>query len=223
MSETQAISAKKSQNAVKKQKHIIESALNVFSVYGLQGASMEQIADEAGISKSNLFYYFQGKDDLYIAVLSHVLTEWLLPLNQLSKEQGPQQALGHYIEIKYQLAKKMPQASRLYALEMMQGAPYLSHILKTSLKQLIQQKTSIIQAWIQEGKLKPVSPLHLIIHIWAVTQHYSDFSIQTQAISGKNLSNKSFYQDALTTSKQLLLESLLPTEAQNITEKKDSL
>ncbi|WP_343596685.1 TetR family transcriptional regulator C-terminal domain-containing protein [Acinetobacter sp.] len=223
MPETQTISSKKSPNAVKKQKHIIESALNVFSVYGLQGASMEQIAEEAGISKSNLFYYFQGKDDLYIAVLSYVLTEWLLPLNRLSTDQNPQQALGDYIEIKYRLAKKMPQASRLYALEMMQGAPYVSHILKTSLKQLVQQKTDIIQTWIEQGKLKPVSPLHLIIHIWAVTQHYSDFSIQTQAISGKSLNNKSFYHDALATTKQLLLESLIPFGTTEMIEKKDSL
>lgn len=81
---------------------------------------MEQIADVAGISKSNLFYYFAGKDDLYVAVLSQVLTAWLMPLNQMENQQDPAQALGNYIEAKFQLAKDSPQASRLYALEMMQ-------------------------------------------------------------------------------------------------------
>ncbi|MFT4020965.1 MAG: TetR family transcriptional regulator C-terminal domain-containing protein [Acinetobacter sp.] len=214
MSAPSASTAKKGKNAIKKQQHIIESALKVFSIYGLQGASMEQIAEEADISKSNLFYYFKGKDDLYIAVLSHVLTAWLMPLNRLSKDQDPAQALGDYIEIKYELSRKSPEASRLYALEMIQGAPYLSHILKSSLKHLVQQKVAVIQSWIQQGQLKSVSPVHLIIHIWAVTQHYSDFAVQTQAISGKTLKNKAFYQDAVQTSKQLLLNSLIiPTES----------
>ena len=204
-------SVKKTRNAQQKQQLILQAALEVFSTYGLQGASMEQIAETSGISKSNLFYYFAGKDDLYVAVLSQVLTAWLLPLNQLEKEQDPAQALGNYLDVKFQLAKDSPQASRLYALEMMQGAPYISTILKGSLKKLVQQKTAVINDWIEQGRLKPVSALHLIIHIWAVTQHYSDFTVQTQAISGKTLKNKSFYQEALATSKQLLIESLIPT------------
>ena len=209
------ISVKKSRNAQQKQQLILQAALDVFSTYGLQGASMEQIADVAGISKSNLFYYFAGKDDLYVAVLSQVLTAWLMPLNQMEKQQDPAQVLGNYIEAKFQLAKDSPQASRLYALEMMQGAPHISTILKSSLKKLIQQKTVVINDRIEQGRLKPVSALHLIIHIWAVTQHYSDFAVQTQAISGKTLKNKNFYQEALATSKQLLIESLIPAAAEN--------
>ncbi|GAA5013637.1 TetR/AcrR family transcriptional regulator [Acinetobacter puyangensis] len=193
----------------KKQQLIIQAALKVFSLYGLTGASMEQISQEADMSKSNLFYYFDSKDELYTAVLSHVLTEWLAPLNDIQLEQEPAQALSHYIDVKYQLSKKMPEASKLYALEIIQGAPHLTKILKGPLKALVKEKVAVIDAWIAAGKLKPISAMHLIFHIWAVTQHYSDFATQVEAVSGKSLSNKVFAQDAKATTLQLLVESLV--------------
>ena len=195
-----------------KEVKIIQSALNVFSTYGFQGASIEQIANETGISKSNLFYYFSSKEELYIEVLSQVLEEWLKPLKDFTLEQQPAEAIGNYIDVKFLLSKKKPEASRLYAFEMMQGAPYLLPLLKGPLKKLVKEKTEIIDLWIEKGQLKPVSALHLIFHIWAVSQHYSDFAVQCQAITGKTLTNKVFYQDALTTCRQLILESLIPDE-----------
>ncbi|SDB82704.1 TetR family transcriptional regulator C-terminal domain-containing protein [Acinetobacter boissieri] len=192
-----------------KEQHIVVSALSVFSQYGLQGASMEKIAEVAGVSKSNLFYYFKNKEHLYIEVLSYVLTEWLEPLNYFSEQSDPRQVLESYIELKYEMSKKNPQASRLYALEMIQGSPYLMHVLKTALKPLVMKKVQIIEYWITQKKIKPVSPIHLIFHIWAVTQHYADFATQVQAVTGKTLSNKAFKQEAIATTKQLLLDSIL--------------
>lgn len=202
-----------------KEVKIIQSALNVFSTYGFQGASIEQIATESGISKSNLFYYFSNKEELYVEVLSQVLEEWLKPLKEFAVEQEPAEAIGNYIDIKFKLSKKKPEASRLFAFEMMQGAPYLLPLLKGPLKRLVKEKVEIIDQWIVMGKLKPIAGIHLIMHIWAVTQHYSDFAVQCQAISGKNLSNKAFYQEALGTCRQLLLESLIPEEYKYTLEK----
>lgn len=201
---------KKLDQAASKEQHIIISALSVFSQYGLQGASMEKIADAAGVSKSNLFYYFKNKEHLYIEVLSYVLTEWLEPLNYFSEQSDPQQVLESYIDLKYEMSMKNPQASRLYALEMIQGSPYLMTVLKKSLKPLVLKKAQIIDYWIAQGKIKPVSAIHLIFHIWAVTQHYADFATQVQAVTGKTLSNKAFKQDAIETTKQLLIASILP-------------
>lgn len=202
-----------------KEVKIIQSALNVFSTYGFQGTSIEQIANESGISKSNLFYYFASKEELYVEVLSQVLEEWLKPLKEFTVELEPAEAIGNYIDIKFMLSKKKPEASRLFAFEMMQGAPYLLPLLKGPLKKLVKEKTEIIDQWIALGKLKPISGVHLIMHIWAVSQHYSDFAVQCQAITGKTLSNKVFYQEAITTCRQLLLDSLLPEHAKIETQK----
>lgn len=165
------------------------------------------------MSKSNIFYYFSSKEDLYIAVLSHVLTEWLVPFKSLSAEQDPIHALSEYIEVKFQLSKKLPEASRLYALEVMQGAPHLKAILKGSLKKLVHEKAEVIEQWIAEGKLLAIDPFHLIFSIWAVTQHYADFAVQVEAITGKTLNNKVFFAHSVANAKQLFLSGILPHQA----------
>ncbi|MGO2340190.1 MAG: TetR family transcriptional regulator C-terminal domain-containing protein [Psychrobacter sp.] len=198
-----------SAKVLKKKEHIINAALIVFSQKGLNGARMEEIAEEAHISKSNIFYYFQSKDVLYVAVLERVLSKWLSPLDEMNINQDPRDALKTYIEEKYKVSKKSPAASRLYALEIMQGAPHLMPVLKGPLKSLVREKVAVIDGWIAENKIKSVSAIHLIFHIWAVTQHYSDFSTQTEAVSHHSLRNKKFANDALNTSIQLLVDSLV--------------
>ena len=195
---------------LKKKAHIIEAALIIFSQEGLNGARMEQIADEADISKSNIFYYFKNKDELYVAVLETVLSKWLSPLSDIDGDQDPKAALTTYIEEKYKISKKSPAASRLYALEIMQGAPHLMAVLKGPLRHLVREKVAVIEGWIDDGKIKSVSAIHLIFHIWAVTQHYSDFSTQVEAVCGHSLRNKKFANNALDTSIQLLVDSLIP-------------
>ena len=198
-----------SAKVLKKKEHIINAALIVFSQKGLNGARMEEIAEEAHISKSNIFYYFKSKEVLYVAVLERVLSNWLSPLDRMNINQDPRNALKTYIEEKYKVSKKSPAASRLYALEIMQGAPHLMPVLKGPLKSLVKEKVAVIDGWIAENKIKPVSAIHLIFHIWAITQHYSDFSTQTEAVSNHSLRNKKFANDALNTSIQLLVDSLV--------------
>ena len=198
-----------SAKVLKKKEHIINAALIVFSQKGLNGARMEEIAEEAHISKSNIFYYFKSKEVLYVAVLERVLSNWLSPLDRMNINQDPRNALKTYIEEKYKVSKKSPAASRLYALEIMQGAPHLMPVLRGPLKSLVKEKVAVIDGWIAENKIKPVSAIHLIFHIWAITQHYSDFSTQTEAVSNHSLRNKKFANDALNTSIQLLVDSLV--------------
>ena len=52
-----------------KQELILEAALDVFSSHGFRGATIDQIADRAGLSKPNLLYYFRSKDEIYKALM----------------------------------------------------------------------------------------------------------------------------------------------------------
>lgn len=198
----------------KSRKHdqIIRAALNVFSLYGLNGASMDQIALEAEMSKSNIFYYFSGKEELYEHVLQCVITEWLAPLSGITVDRDPQEALAEYIETKLYFSKKMPEASRVFAMEVIQGAPYLKPLIKGQLKKIVKEKLIVIDQWIAEGKLSAVSGLHLIFSIWSITQHYADFAAQIEGLTGKTLSNKVFYADTVATIQHILLNGVLPRE-----------
>jgi TetR/AcrR family transcriptional regulator len=167
---------------LKNEERILDAAQEVFATYGYQGATIDEVAKRAGISKPNLHYYFKRKRDLYLAVLRRTLEIWLVPLRELDPAGDPSVEIGNYIEQKVQLSRRYPAASRVFANEIMQGAPFLKGYLQTHLREIVQRKTAVIQHWIDQGKLAPIDPYHLIFLIWAATQHYADFVPQIKAV-----------------------------------------
>lgn len=163
---------------------ILDAALEVFSAYGYRGGTIDQIAARCGLSKPNLLYYFRRKDDIYEAVLERTLGDWLEPLRQLDATADPVTELTRYISAKLDMTFGNPAASRLFANEVLHGAPHIGPFLKGPLKELVEAKALVIRRWVAEGKLRPVEPTHFIFAIWAVTQHYADFAAQVEAIAG---------------------------------------
>ena len=163
---------------------ILKAALEVFSTYGYRGTTVDQIADKAGLSKPNLLYYFKRKEDIYVAVLEHTLDEWLNPLRMLDVNSDPITELTRYIYEKLDMSFANPSSSRLFANEILHGAPHIQKFLKGPLRELVEEKVKVIRQWIATGKIKPVDPPHFIFAIWAVTQHYADFSAQVDAVLG---------------------------------------
>jgi TetR/AcrR family transcriptional regulator len=175
---------------------ILDAALSVFAAYGLRGSRLEQIADTAGLSKTNLLYYVKSKEELYLQVLSRTLELWLEPLKAFDASSNPRQAVTGYIVRKLELSRDMPEASRLFAYEIMQGAPMLGRLLREDLKSTVDSKVALMQSWIDEGEMTKTDPLHLIFMIWATTQHYADFATQTWAVAGTELSDEVFFHEA---------------------------
>ncbi len=163
---------------------ILKAALEVFSTYGYRGTTVDQIATRAGLSKPNLLYYFKRKEDIYVAVLEYTLDEWLKPLRMLDLNGDPITELTRYIYEKLDMSFANPSSSRLFANEILHGAPHIQKFLKGPLRELVEEKVKIIRQWIAAGKIKPVDPPHFIFAIWAVTQHYADFSTQVDAVLG---------------------------------------
>ncbi|MDD7908724.1 MULTISPECIES: TetR family transcriptional regulator C-terminal domain-containing protein [Pseudovibrio] len=188
---------------------IIEAALQTFSRSGFHGATLDEVAEAAGMSKSNMLYYYRSKKELYEAVMEHILEGWLEPLERLHKDDDPEEALGSYIEEKLQLSIDHPEASRLFANEVLQGAGVVGDVLKGSLKKLVDEKAAVLRAWMRAGKMRTLDPYHVIFMVWATTQHYSDFDVQIKAITGKGLANNSFAREAKRTLKTVLLNGLL--------------
>ena len=167
---------------LKNEGRILDAAQEVFATYGYHGATIDEVANRAGISKPNLHYYFKRKRDLYLAVLRRTLEIWLVPLRELDRTGDPAEEIGNYIAQKVQLSRRFPAASRVFANEIVQGAPFLKGYLQTNLREVVERKAAVIQHWIDEGKLAPIDPYHLIFLIWAATQHYADFAPQVKAV-----------------------------------------
>lgn len=189
---------------------ILKAALAVFARQGLDGTSVEAIAQAAGISKANLLYYHPSKEALYVAVLEQGLSAWLAPLSRFTEGDDPADAIAALIDAKLAMSRDHPEISRLFALEMLRGAPLLKPVLAGPLKAVFDAKCSVIGAWIAAGKLGRVDPPHLIFAIWALTQHYADFAVQVRALAGKSLSDKAFMDETRAALTALVLDGVRP-------------
>ena len=165
---------------------ILGAGERVFARAGFNGATMAAIADEAGLPKANLHYYFGSKLDLYRAVLARTLHDWLVPLDGLTPEADPREALKHYIRAKMAMSAQRPDASRVFANELLHGADVVGELMRTELRNTVRKKAAVIDGWIAAQRMAPVDSTHLFFTIWAATQTYADFDQQVRAVLGRD-------------------------------------
>jgi TetR/AcrR family transcriptional regulator len=191
-----------------KEEQILEAALDVFSKHGFRGATIDQIAEVAGMSKPNLLYYFRTKEAMHTALIERVLDTWLDPLRALDAEGDPEAEIRSYIRRKLEMARDFPRESRLFANEILRGAPLIEDELKGPLKQLVDEKAEVIRAWVKDGKIAECDPYHLIFAIWSTTQHYADFDVQVRAVLGQEKAGEERFEDAARFLEQLFTRGL---------------
>lgn len=163
---------------------ILNGALEAFSANGLRGATIDQIARAAGLSKPNVLYYFGSKDEIHKALLTTLLEMWLSPMRQIDPKGEPLTEVLRYVQAKLAMSQDYPRESRLFAHEILQGAPHLTEILGGDLRQIVDRTVVVLEGWMDRGLLARVEPRHLIFSIWSMTQHYADFETQVRAVLG---------------------------------------
>lgn len=163
---------------------ILEGALTVFAENGFRGTTIDQIATESGLSKPNVLYYFSSKDEIHKALLTKLLDMWLAPLESINPEGEPLQEVLDYVSAKLRMSREYPRESRLFAYEILRGAPHLTEILGGRLRNSVEDVVAIFRQWMEAGQLRQVEPHHLIFSIWSMTQHYADFDVQVRAVLG---------------------------------------
>lgn len=173
---------KKTRIQQRREKLVLDCALDVFASYGFHGATIDQIAAKADLSKPNVLYYFKSKEDIYLTLLQRTLEGWLDPFIAIKVEDDPMTVLTAYVNSKMDMSFENPLPSRLFAIEMLNGAPQMKDAMRTSLRAIVDEKAAILQTWMDQGKLKQVDPHHLIFSIWSVTQHYADFAVQIECL-----------------------------------------
>ncbi|MDP3526731.1 MAG: TetR family transcriptional regulator C-terminal domain-containing protein, partial [Hoeflea sp.] len=198
---------------IEKRELILEAALEIFSQHGFRGATIDQIAEAAGMSKPNLLYYFKSKDDIHRTLIQRLLDTWLAPLREIDDVGDPVTELRSYIRRKLEMARDFPRESRLFANEMLQGAPRIKRLLQSELKPLVDEKAEVLKGWMKAGRINPVDPRHLIFSIWSTTQHYADFDVQVQVILGPDRGADGRFEDAARYLETLFLDGLRPKNA----------
>ncbi len=175
--------ARRSRIQQRNRKRILEAALDIFSQYGFRGATLDQIAEAAGLSKPNILYYFSGKEAIHVTLLNDLMDAWLAPMREIDPAGEPLEEILRYVHRKLEMSREFPRESRLFANEILQGAPRIGPHLTSVLKPLVDETAALIGRWIDAGRLARVDPYHLIFSIWATTQHYADFDAQVQVLA----------------------------------------
>lgn len=163
---------------------ILEAAEKVFSEAGFGGATMQLIADVAGLPKANLHYYFPTKESLYRLVVQRIFNVWLIAADSFETASGPAEGIGNYIDAKLEISRLHPAGSRVWANEVMHRAPVIQDYLESTLVDWTDSRIAVIEGWIDAGLMDPIDPRHLLYMIWATTQHYADFGHQIETLNG---------------------------------------
>lgn len=170
-------------NRIETLSKILAAAEQEFGLHGYSGASLQSIADQAGLPKANIVYYFQSKENLYKKVLNNIITGWNDVFAKATVDDEPASVLDQFIRTKLEYSFAKGRSSRIFAMEVLGGAHHISEYLKEELSPWFESRIRLINSWIEAGKMRPVDPASLIYMIWATTQHYADFEAQIQALN----------------------------------------
>ena len=176
-------SMSKKDRRLESERMIMMAAEKVFSEAGFGGATMQLIADVAGLPKANLHYYFPTKEALYRRVVQDIFQVWLKAAEIFDQASGPVEGIGAYIDAKMEISRRHPAGSKVWASEVMHGAPVIQDYLENTLEQWTNSRISVIQSWIDRGLMAPIDPRHLLYMVWATTQHYADFGHQIETLN----------------------------------------
>lgn len=184
---------------------ILQAAEKVFAEKGYAGTSMGDIAEQAELPRSNLHYYFSTKDELYQAVLRDLLEVWKQDAQCFERFDDPRVVLTSYIRAKMGHSRSRPLGSKVWAEEILHGAPLLGVSLDDDLVPWAQMKEAKIRRWVDDQRILPVEPSALLYMIWAATQHYADFGYQVTLLNGgEPLSDQAFERAVQTVTSVIL-------------------
>ncbi|MNP17246.1 HTH-type transcriptional regulator RutR [compost metagenome] len=162
---------------------ILLAAEQVFAEKGYRGTSMGDIAAKVELPRTNLHYYFSTKSELYQAVLLGLLDVWKQDAACFEMYDDPRVVLSSYIRAKMNHSRTRPYGSKVWANEIIHGAPGLGQKLDESLYGWAKMKEAKIRQWVEAKRILAVEPSSLLYMIWASTQHYADFSHQVNLLN----------------------------------------
>ena len=190
------------------EKLILSAAEKVFAEAGFGGATMQLSADVAGLPKANLHYYFPTKESLYRQVVQNIFQIWLQAADIFDAADGPAEGIGAYIDAKMEISRRHPEGSKVWASEVMHGAPVIQDYLETTLMEWTEGRAAIIRRWTEEGRMDPIDPDHLLYMLWATTQHYADFGHQIETLNGGAPLSDTQWDAAKASVKQIILRGI---------------
>ena len=191
---------------LKNQQAILAAAAEEVALHGFKGTSMNSIALRVGLPKANLHYYFSSKEGLYVEVMRNILDLWDSAFSNLRAEDDPASALAAYISAKMEFSRRQPQASKIFAMEVISGGECMTEHFSHNYQEWFRGRVAVFQAWIDQGKMDPIDPMHLIFLLWGSSQYYADHSSSICRVSGRSRQTKEDFAKATANLTRIILK-----------------
>jgi TetR/AcrR family transcriptional regulator len=151
------------------EQRILAASRKVFVRDGMAGARMQDIADEAGINKALLHYYFKNKEKLFETIFKEATLEFLPRMNAIFEADVP-------------LFEKIETFCREYISQVMK-TPYIPIFLLSELNKQPDQflkkmwgkqapkmhkMAEQVQMEVQNGNIKPIHPMSLVLNMFGM-------------------------------------------------------
>jgi TetR/AcrR family transcriptional regulator len=170
---------------------ILQAAAREFAEHGIAGARTDAIAQEAGVNKALLYYYFKDKETLYAAVLDDAFSGLKATVFRvLDSEMPPREKMLAYAGAYFDFVASNRMYPRLMQREMMRAregqSEHIDKIIKNYIRPIFVRVRGLIQKGIAEGEFRPVDPAHFIPSIVAMIVFYFSSAPMMQKIVGFN-------------------------------------
>lgn len=192
---------------------IIKAGVEIFARKGFDGTRIIEIAEQSGLPKANVYYYFSSKEEIYTAIIAHLIASWDDALKHITADREPSDAFRAYIRAKLEYTRKNIAESRLFASEIIQGARFLKKKDRQHMQKVTDERVKVIEGWIAAGKMVPVDARHLFIMLWAATQFYADFEPLACDALGRSRLKAEDYDDAAKTITETVLRGIIIRQA----------
>jgi AcrR family transcriptional regulator len=145
---------------------ILNAARKVFLTKGLAAARMQEIADEAGINKALLHYYFRSKEKLFDRIFSEVIEKIAAGLQSIFKREMVLLDRLHAIVDVYIDVLLENRYLPLFVLNELNHHPErFSVLVKKHIAKHLRKFLTEIQQEVDAGKINPIHPLHLLLNV----------------------------------------------------------
>lgn len=150
---------------------ILQAARNVFIKKGMYGARMQDIADEAGINKALLHYYFENKEKLFEKVFEEAAAHLFPKVNAvLNSDDDLYTKIERFCDEYISVVIENPYLPLFVMNEVNQDPVYfMKKVWGVKNKPNPAKFLKQIEEEVQKGNIKPVSPLQLMMNLLSMT------------------------------------------------------
>ena len=149
------------------EEQIKAAAKKIFVKKGFAGARMQEIADEAGINKALLHYYYRNKAKLFEVIFEETFHMLLPKMTQVvTADKSIIEKIEMFIPMYIQTIRMNPHIPLFILNELNQDSDRLVNRIKSNVQpEIFMGLMQQVQMEIAQGKIRPINPIHLIMNI----------------------------------------------------------